>query len=209
MAKPIFISFEGIEGCGKTTLSRWLTDQMNQHGAPAVWTREPGHTWDTPERDQFAQAIRHALLNLEDLDERAELFLFLADRSYHSQRFILPQLQAGISVLCDRYIDSTVVYQGYGRGIDLDSLREWNRFATRDLMPHVTFLIDLPVEVALQRAKEITRFERETLDFHETLRQGFIAEARREPERYRLIDGTLRLEDAQSALWQAVQPYLT
>jgi dTMP kinase len=99
-------------------------------------------------------------------------------------------LEAGISVICDRFIDSTVAYQGHGRGLNLEKLREWNLEATGGLQPDITFLIDLPVKIALSRASESTRFEQESLRFHETIRQGFLAEAEREPRRFVILDGT-------------------
>jgi dTMP kinase len=187
---PLFITFEGIEGSGKTTLSKGLTGSLLAQGIAAVWTREPGHEWDTPEQAKLGQAIREILLHTPNLNIHTELFLFLADRSYHVQNFIRPHLSSGAWVLCDRYTDSTLAYQGYGRGLDIEKLREWNDTATGGLKPDITFLIDLPVEVALQRAAETTRFEQESFPFHEHIRQGFLAEAAREPQRFAVLDGT-------------------
>lgn len=187
---PLFITFEGIEGSGKSTLSRQLTRDLQAKGIPAAWTREPGHEWETPEQAKLGQAIREILLHTPGLNARTELFLFLADRSYHVQNFIRPHLNAGISVICDRFIDSTIAYQGFGRGLNIEKLREWNLEATGGLQPDITFLIDLPVKIALSRASESTRFEQESLRFHETIRQGFLAEAEREPRRFVILDGT-------------------
>lgn len=187
---PLLITFEGIEGSGKSTLSRQLTRNLQAKGIPAAWTREPGHEWETPAQAKLGQAIREILLHTPGLNTLTELFLFLADRSYHVQNFIRPQLEAGISVVCDRYTDSTVAYQGFGRGLNVEKLREWNEAATGGLKPDITFLIDLPAEIALSRASETTRFEQESLQFHERIRQGFLAEAELEPQRFVILDGT-------------------
>lgn len=197
---PLFITFEGIEGSGKSTLSRFLVDRLQSKGIPAVWTREPGHAWDTPEQAKLGHAIREILLHTPGLNVHTELFLFLADRSYHVQNFIRPRLDEGAWVVCDRYIDSTIAYQGFGRGLDVKNLREWNEAATNGLKPDITFLIDLPVETALCRASETTRFEQESIRFHERIRQGFLAEAAFEPERFVILDGTQPLEVLQAQI---------
>jgi dTMP kinase len=187
----MFITFEGIEGCGKTTLSKRLVQALQERGIPVQWTREPGG-------EMTAQAIRDILLHSEELDACTETFLFLADRSQHTRTFLIPTLEKGEWVVCDRFTDSTIAYQGYGRGLDVALLRDLNQIATRGLKPHRTFLIDLPVETALKRAANVTRFELENVEFHERIRQGFLSEAQREPDRFHVLDGTQPLKILQN-----------
>jgi len=186
-------------------MSLYLVSRLQSLGIQAVLTREPGHEWDTPEQAKLGHAIREILLYTPGLNVHTELFLFLADRSYHVQNFIRPRLDEGVWVVCDRYIDSTIAYQGFGRGLDVGKLREWNAAATNGLKPDITFLIDLPVETALSRASEMTRFEQESLRFHERIRQGFLAEAALEPERFVILDGAQPLEVLQAQIEERVR----
>jgi dTMP kinase len=188
--KSMFITFEGGEGTGKTTQVRMLSRWMEERNIPHLVTKEPGS--ELPE----CKKIREILLNpSSDVADAAELLLFLADRAQHVERMLRPALEAGKHVLCDRYTDSTRVYQGIrklGR-TKLDPLLE---FATRGLMPDMTFIIDVPVEVGLDRAKgggEYAggdRMERQALEFHQQVRQGFLklAESLSEQGRMVLVD---------------------
>lgn len=188
--KPLFITFEGGEGSGKSTQVRMLSEWMEERNIPHIVTKEPG--------SELAECkkIREILLNPQnDVADAAELLLFLADRAQHVERMLKPALEEGKHVICDRYTDSTRVYQGIrklGR-TKLDPLLE---FATRGLMPDVTFIIDVPVEVGLGRAKKVgeyqggDRMERQADEFHQQVRQGFLklSECLSEQGRMVLVD---------------------
>ncbi|MCW5942508.1 MAG: dTMP kinase [Fimbriimonadaceae bacterium] len=186
MISGLFVTFEGPEGAGKSTLVRSLAARYEAEREVLV-TREPG-------AGAFGAAVRRLLLEGEDLEPRAELFLFLADRAEHVSGIVRPALARGALVLCDRHADSTVVYQGYGRGLDRAQLRAWNAFATQGLTPHLTILVDVPTEVGLARVTESNRLDAESLEFHRRVRQGFLTEAAAEPDRWVLVDGTQPLE---------------
>jgi dTMP kinase len=197
MPRAPLITFEGVEGAGKTTLAQHLADWLRAQGVSVRLTREPGGS-------PLGEHLRPLLLH-EPLDAWAELFLFLADRRQHTLQVILPALEQGAWVLCDRYADSTLVYQGYGRGLDIALIRRLNALATGDLTPDLTVLIDLPVEDALARANAPNRFEAETLAFHTRIRAGYLELARAEPRRFLVLDGLQPLEALQASLKQAVR----
>jgi dTMP kinase len=186
----MFITFEGIEGSGKTTQQRLVAEHLRSLGKTVVVTKEPGGT-------PLADRIRAILLDSANvIDPIAEVFLFAASRRQHTTEIIEPALQRGEVVLCDRYADSTLAYQGFGRLIDLDRLRALNAWATNALVPHITLLFDLPEEVGLSRAnsrnataaQDEGRFEAEDLRFHRRVREGYLAMAVAEPDRYRVVD---------------------
>lgn len=195
----MFITFEGIEGAGKSTLLKGVEQWLKAKGCSVLVTREPGGC-------QLGVFLRHVLLDVKNtgLTSEAELLLYLADRAQHVAEVIRPALACGTIVLCDRYIDSTVAYQGYGRGFEPSWLLELNRRAVQALFPDLTFLIDLNPEIGLKRAltrneqenKTLSegRFEAESLYFHTRVRQGFLALAEQFPERYRIVDGTRNSE---------------
>jgi dTMP kinase len=197
MPRAPLITFEGVEGAGKTTLAQHLADWLRAQGVSVRLTREPG---GSPLGEHLRPLLLHA-----PLDAWAELFLFLADRRQHTLQVILPALEQGAWVLCDRYADSTLVYQGYGRGLDTELIRRLNALATGDLTPDLTVLIDLPVEDALARANAPNRFEAETLAFHTRIREGYRQLARAEPRRFLVLDGLQPLEALQASLKQAVR----
>jgi dTMP kinase len=197
MPRAPLITFEGVEGAGKTTLAQHLAEWLQRQGVPVQLTREPGGS-------TLGTHLRPILLN-EPLDAWAELFLFLADRRQHTLQIILPALEQGAWVLCDRYADSTLVYQGYGRGLDIALIRRLNAIATSDLTPDLTVLIDLPVEDALARANAPNRFEAETQAFHERIREGYLQLARVEPHRFLVLNGLQSLETLKASLEQAIQ----
>jgi dTMP kinase len=193
----MFITFEGIEGSGKTTQQRLVAEHLRSLGKTVVATKEPGGT-------PLADRIRAILLDSANvIDPIAEVFLFAASRRQHTTEVIEPALARGEIVLCDRYADSTLAYQGFGRLIDLDRLRALNHWATDALVPHVTLLFDLPEEVGLTRAnsrnanaaQDEGRFEAEDLRFHRRVREGYLAMAVAEPDRYRIVDANGSVDD--------------
>lgn len=200
MLRARFITFEGIEGAGKTTLAQHVAQWLQAQGVPVLLTREPGGS-------PMGASLRSVLLHAT-IDPYTELFLFLADRREHTLRVILPALQAGTWVLCDRYADSTLVYQGYGRGLDLALIRQLNAIATGGLTPDLTVLIDLPVELALARANTPNRFEAESRAFHQRIREGYLQEAARAPERFLILDGQAPLAQLLEQVRQALQTWL-
>jgi dTMP kinase len=189
----MFITLEGIEGCGKTTQLKHIEAFFNRRGLETVVTREPGGT-------TVGEKIRAVLLNpdIEKMASLTELFLYEADRSEHVEKIIRPALAAGKIVLCDRFYDATVVYQGYGRGLDLEMIRRLHRMILGDLKPDLTILFDLAPEIGLDRAwnqvsngdrsgKEM-RFETEKIAFHRKIRDGYLTVARLEPQRFAIVD---------------------
>jgi len=208
-----FITFEGGEGAGKTTQIRLLQKYFQQLNVPCVATREPGDT-------ALGDLIRKILLevSVDAIAPLTELFLYLADRSHHVSQIIVPAISAGKIVLCDRFTDSTLAYQGYGRGIDLAWLRELNNAATSFIRPDLTFLLDCPIEVGLARAAERKyeagtsredRFERETVEFHEKVRAGFLALAREEPGRFCIIDAAKTVDESAADIREIVHRKLS
>ena len=195
------ITFEGGDGTGKTTQIRALEKYLHQqHRRPCLVTREPGGT-------ALGKQIRKVLLEVGDNEvaSSTELFLYLADRSQHVHETILPAINAGKIVLCDRFTDSTLAYQGYGRGIDIKWLRQLNDAASGSVRPDLTFLLDCPVDIGLARAVRRQaqavngrvredRFEREKIEFHEKVRAGFLELAQNEPLRFRVIDAAKPVE---------------
>lgn len=196
----MFITFEGPEGGGKSTLLRTLAAQLVAQGREVVCTREPG-------AGALGGEIRRWLLESESLDERAELFLFLADRSQHWSQLIAPALARGAVVLCDRHADSTVVYQGYARGHDLDLLRRLNALATQGHTPALTFLLDLDPAIGLGRAKG-DRMDREPLEFHQRVREGFLTESQRDPARWVILDASQPADQVAERAWQELSARL-
>lgn len=193
----MFVTLEGPEGAGKSTVITSLGKRLASLGRTVVLTREPGD-------GDVGRRIREILLHGEAIAPLTELFLFLADRAQHVASIVGPALAAGNVVVCDRYADSTLVYQGYGRDIDLATLRVLNDMATGGLQPTLTLLLDLPAEVGLSRLVNKDRLDSEPLEFHRRIREGFLTEAAREPERWRVIDATQPVESVVAACEQAV-----
>ncbi len=196
-----FITFEGVDGTGKTTQLMALESYFREQGRSCLSTREPGGT-------SLGRLIRQVVLEIgqQPIAAPTELFLYLADRAQHVHDVIVPALAAGKVVLCDRYTDSTLAYQGYGRGIDLQFLRRLNEFADRGVQPDLTFLLDCPVELGLSRTaqrylkiasgeKREDRFEHEKLEFHRKVRAGFLELARADSRRFRVVDAARSVED--------------
>jgi dTMP kinase len=187
----LFITFEGTEGSGKTTQCRRLARALRFQGHQVIETREPGGT-------PLAESIRRLLLSRstaqsthETITPACETALILACRSQHVAHVIRPALAQGTIVLCDRFFDSTLAYQGYGRNLDTTFLHQSHQFATEGLTPHLTFLLDLPIQDGLTRrrkSKHQNRLDQESLDFHQRVRRGFIALAKQNPQRIRKLD---------------------
>lgn len=206
----MFITFEGIEGSGKSTQLRRLAAHLRERGRVVVETKEPGGT-------PLADRIRALLLDSSSvIDPIAEVFLFAASRRQHTTEIIEPALARGEIVLCDRYADSTLAYQGFGRLIDLDRLRALNDWATDALRPHVTLLFDLPEEKGLARAnsrnavaaQDEGRFEAEDLRFHRRVREGYLAMTLEEPRRWIVIDGDADIDTVFARVLDALKERL-
>jgi dTMP kinase len=192
----MFISLEGIDGSGKTTQINHMVKFLQDHRHNCVITREPGGT-------RIGEKIRAILLDPEskDMDPLTELLLYTADRAQHIKEFVSPFLSAGKTVLCDRFYDATVVYQGFARGLDIGLIDKLHKLLFENLKPDITILLDLPPEMGLSRAwKQIkngdrenveTRFEKEKLSFHNKVRSGYLDLARLEPGRFRVIDASM------------------
>jgi len=187
----VLISFEGGEGAGKSTLIQKIYDDLNAQGQDVLLTRAPGGT-------MTGELIRHLLLHHDekDISPRCELFLFLADRSQHVQEVILPALQQKRIVLCDRFNDSTVAYQGGARGFDLDWIRKLCLFATQNLEPDITLYLDIDPEEALKRVnRSKDRIEKEALEFHKKIRGAYLEIAKKDPKRFHVIDASRNPDD--------------
>jgi len=199
----LFISFEGGEGAGKSTLIQKIYEYLKEQKKPVLLTRAPGGT-------MTGELIRHLLLHHDekDISSRAELFLFLADRAQHVQEVILPALAHKQIVLCDRFNDSTVAYQGGARGFDLDWIRKLCHFATQDLEPSITLYLDIDPEEGLRRVKRSKdRIEKENFTFHQKIRDAYLSIAKKEPKRFHVLDGSQTPDDVFQHAMRLLQPY--
>ncbi len=210
----MFITFEGIEGAGKSTVLRLLAEKLQASGDKPVLTREPGGS-------SLGRNLRPILLDARTrgLSPLAELFLFLADRAQHVRDIIHPALERNQTVLCDRYTDSTLAYQGYGRGQSLLVLQELNQIAAGDILPNLTFLLDLPVSVGIERAIQRNhelgavvsegRFDSENLDFHERVRKGYLELAHKSPDRICIVNALDEPESILQNCLSAMEKFLS
>jgi dTMP kinase len=210
--RGILITFEGIEGCGKSTQVKLLTRRLKECRMPVLATLEPGGS-------SIGQSIRKILLDSRNtgLSPLAELLLYEADRAQHVREVIRPALKKGLWVLCDRFSDATEAYQGRARGEPISLVRELNRVATGGLKPDVTFLLDLPVEVGLARARrrnldtnagDQDRFEREELSFHEKVREAYLLLARREKKRFVVIQAQAGEKEVEESIFRSIEPLI-
>jgi len=208
MATPrrgLFITLEGGEGSGKSTQAQALKALVEGAGRSVTLTREPAGC-------PLGQRVRELLNDRSlKLDARSEFLLFAAARAQHVAEVIRPALDRGEVVICDRFGDSSVAYQGYGRGLSIDDVREANRIATRGLVPDLTVLLDVPVETGLGRKageKAPDRIGQEAAEFHERVRHGYLAMAAEEPERFLVVDGTIPPEEITERIWRRLEPLL-
>lgn len=205
-----FITFEGTEGCGKSTQVHLLADHLRRQGLQVCTTREPGGC-------PISDAIRQILLDpaSADMDSQTELLLYAAARAQHIADVIQPALDRGEIVLCDRFADATLAYQGYGRGLDIAAIRDLNQRATAGLEPGLTLLLDIPLETGLARAisrndeDDINegRFEQEALAFHQRVYDGYHQLAKG-AERFRVVAATGTIDEVAARIRQAVEPWL-
>ena len=188
----MFITFEGIEGCGKSTQAQMLKDFLIKEGKSVFLTREPGGP-------KISEDIRDILLsvNNKEMLPQTEVLLYMASRSQHTGEWIIPELEKGKIVISDRYYDSTFAYQGAARKIDGKLIDTIRRYATFGLVPDLTFLVDLPEEIGLSRIlkKDADRLEQESMEFHKRVREGFLEIAKKEPERFVVLDGNKSIDE--------------
>ncbi|TAL12446.1 MAG: dTMP kinase [Nitrospirae bacterium] len=206
LKRGFFLSFEGIEGCGKTTQLKGLARRLKALGYLVVETREPGGV-------PISEQIRTLLLDPKNrgMDARCELLLYLASRAQHLADKVRPALEKGAVVLCDRFADATMAYQGYGRGLGQGPVAALNRFATAGLSPDLVILLDVPVSVGLSRKRKVgglDRLDREHASFHEAVRRGYLRIARQNPRRVRAVDGAATEDDVARAIDRIVQSRL-
>jgi dTMP kinase len=209
----VFITLEGIEGCGKSTQARRLVDRLEGAGVSSILTLEPGGTL-------IGKEIRRILLDSKnkDLSPLSELLLYEADRALHMEMVIKPALVKKKWVVCDRFFDATTAYQGYARGQDNELIRLLNEKASLGIRPDITFLIDCPVEVGLERALKRNkimeqngqdRFEREEMNFHTAVREGYLSIAKNDSERFMVVDGTLGEDELEERIFEHIRPSLS
>jgi len=204
----MLITFEGPEGSGKTTQARLLLEHLEKSGIRAILLREPG---GTPLGDQIRDIVKH----VRDLNPtpRAEVLLFAASRAQLVDQVIRPRLGEGYVVVCDRYSDSTLAYQGYGRGLPLDEVECVVEMASEGVVPDLTFLLDLPPELGLSRNRQEPspdwdRFEEEDLEFHRRVREGYLQLARLDPHRWVILDATKPIAELHASICRTVEERL-
>jgi len=201
----LFVTFEGGEGCGKSTQARALWKRLTKLGIPTELTYEPGGTI-------LGKHLRRLLKSnvLDHIPPEAELLLFAASRAQLVNDVIKPSLQEGKVVICDRFADSTTVYQGYGRGIDLSLVKTINHLATAGIKPELTVLLEIPSDKGLSRInyRNLDRFEVEDITFHDAIRDGYLKLVTQEPERWLVIDASLHRKQIQSMIWERVSQLL-
>jgi dTMP kinase len=200
--RGVFLTFEGVEGSGKSTHIALLASYLQEKGYPVCLTREPGGT-------KIGERLRHLILDLQhsEMDPKTELFLYLASRAQHLAEVIRPALMEGKIVLCDRFTDATLAYQGYGRALKPAAIRPIANYAAQGVRPDLTFLLDVAVQEGLRRLHGRglpNRLDAEAAHFHEAVRQGYLALARREPKRFRVISTQGKMESVQTKIRKAI-----
>lgn len=200
MEKGLFITFEGTDGCGKTTQIEMLKDYFEKQSRTVLLTREPG-------AKGLGTKLREILLNYDgEVSPVCESFLFLADRAQHVDTIIKPAVARGEIVLCDRHTDSTVAYQGYGRELDIEQIKMLNNIATSGLKPDLTFIFDIDIDTAQKRVgKNKDRMESAGIEFFKRVRNGYLEIAKQEPERVKVLDGSKSIETIHNELLEILQ----
>jgi dTMP kinase len=202
---PLFITFEGVEGCGKSTQSRLLYRRLTKLAIPVLLTHEPG---GTALGEKVTRLLKWS--KQTGISPLPELFLFEVSRAQHIEEIIRPALKQGKVVICDRFADSSTAYQGYGRGIDLETVRDVNRTTTQGIAPDLTILLDVPVKGSLARKKgKPDRFHAENLAFHRRIHEGFLKLAKEEPARWLVINGTQNKKKIAGIIWEKVSSLLS
>ena len=199
MSKGLFITFEGGDGCGKTTQIKLLDEYLRNKGYKTLLTREPGSIG-------LGEKVREILLNYDgEVSAVCESFLFLADRAQNVDCIIKPALEEGTIVICDRHTDSSVAYQGYGRGLDIERINMLNNIATSGLKPDLTIVLDVDVETSQARVgSEKDRMESAGIEFFERVRQGFLEIAKQEPKRVKVVDSKQSIEEIHKQILELV-----
>ena len=203
MNKGLFITFEGCDGCGKTTQLNLLANFLKEKGYEVLITREPGALG-------LGEKIRELLLNYTgEVSQKCEGFLFLADRAQHIDTIVKPAIEKGIIVLCDRHIDSTIAYQGYGRELNIKELIELNKLATGGIKPDLTLLFDVDIETSMQRVgQNKDRMESAGIEFQKKVRKGYLEIAQNEPDRIMVFDSSKTIEQLHKEVINTVQNFL-
>lgn len=203
MKKGLFITFEGADGCGKTTQLNLLKEYLEQKGYDVILTREPG-------AKGLGIKIREILLNYDgEVSNRCESFLFLADRAQNIDIIVNPAIKEGKIVLCDRHTDSSVAYQGYGRGLDIEQIKTLNNLATGGKTPDLTLVFDVDIETSMKRVgNKKDRMESAGVEFFNRVRNGYLEIAKQEPERIKVIDSTKSIEDVHNQVLQVIEQIL-
>ena len=208
MEQEMFITFEGPEGAGKTTILNKLSDILKQKGYKVLQTREPGGI-------SISEQIREVLLNKDNvsMDERTEALLYAAARRQHLVEKVLPALEEGYMVLCDRFIDSSLAYQGYARGLGVDEVYQINRFAIGETMPNLTLYFDIDPKEGLARIqsneeREVNRLDLEKLSFHEKVREGYLKLVDCFPERIKVVDASAGVDEVLDNALEVIQAYI-
>lgn len=203
MKKGLFITFEGADGCGKTTQLNLLKEYLEKKGYDVILTREPG-------AKGLGIKIREILLNYDgEVSNRCESFLFLADRAQNIDIIVNPAIKNGKIVLCDRHTDSSVAYQGYGRGLDIEQIKALNNLATGGKTPDLTLVFDVDIETSMKRVgNEKDRMESAGVEFFNRVRNGYLEIAKQEPERIKVIDSTKSIEDVHNQVLQVIEQIL-
>ena len=203
MEKGLFITFEGCDGCGKTTQLELLAKYLQDKGYDVIVTREPG-------AKGLGEKLREILLNYDgEVSSNCESFLFLADRAQHIDTIVKPAIDAGKIVLCDRHIDSTAAYQGYGRGLDLEQINYLNNIATSGLKPDLTLLFDVDIETSMARVgNNKDRMENAGIEFQEKVRHGYLELAKKEPKRIKVFDSGKTIEQLHQEVLGIMAPLL-
>lgn len=203
MNKGLFITFEGADGCGKSTQLSILAEYLKNKGFDVIITREPG-------AKGLGEKIREILLNYDgEVSDRCESFLFLADRAQHIDTIINPAIEQGKIVLCDRHTDSSVAYQGYGRGLDIARINTLNDLATNGRKPDLTLVFDIDVETSMSRVGEQKdRMESAGIEFFNRVRNGYLEIAKKEPERVKILDATKEIGEIQKDVVAIVESLL-